>query len=74
MTKKSIVEFYQHLYIPTMKKLALHLPHIRIIETHYCVNTQWEAFKHSSAYQYVLCHIDYAECVVSSFAHQIHSK
>ena len=36
----SIVEFHQLLEIPAMQKLAYHLPHVLILVTYHCGNTQ----------------------------------
>ena len=37
----SIVYFHQYLYIPTIQKLVFHLPQVRILGTHQCVNNHW---------------------------------
>ena len=66
-----IYDFHTSFYIPSIKKLALNLPHVRILETHHCGNTFREAFKGLVYFQDVLCCCDYAERVVSSFSHQI---
>ena len=70
----SIVKFRHQLYIPTIKKLALHLLHVQIICMHHCGSTYQEVFKSRTAYPDVLCHRDYAEHAVARFAHQIQSK
>ena len=67
----SIVDFRQQFYIPAIHKLAFHLTCVRIIGTHHCGNTRQEVFKCRAVYQYELCRRDYAEHVVSIFAHQI---
>ena len=69
--ESSIVEFYQDIDIPTIHKLVFHPPHVRNIETHHCVNTRRETFKRCSDFQDVLCRSDYAEHVITIFAHQI---
>ena len=69
--ESSIVEFHQDFYIPEIKKLAFHLPHVCIIGTHKCSNTCKEAFDHSSYFQEVFCHRDDEERVVAIFSHQI---
>ena len=74
MMDSSIVDFCQYFYIYEIKKLSFNLPHVRIIETHHCVNTRQEAFKCRSVFQYVLRRRDYEEYVVSRFVHQIQSK
>ena len=50
------------------------MTHIQIIGTNNCGNINQEALKNFAYYQYVLCCQYYAECVVASFAHQIHSE
>ena len=67
-----IDDFHTSLYIPEIQNLELHLPHVRILGTNNCGNTRREAFKHCSTKQYLLCHRDYSQRVVASFAHQIH--
>ena len=70
----SIVDFHKRFYIPVIQKLALHLPHVRIIGTRHCSNKCQEKFNSCAAYQDVLCCQDYAEHVLASFAHQIQSE
>ena len=67
MVESSIVDFYQQFYIPEIKKLVFHLPHVLILGTHHCGNTHREAFKRYAAYHDVLCHQNDAERVVASF-------
>ena len=74
MMESSIVEFHQDIYIPAIQKLAFHLPHVRIIGAHHCVNTRQEALKRHSDFQDVLRHCDYAELIVARFSHQIKSE
>ena len=69
--ESSIVDFHQDLYIPIIKKLEFHLPHVHVLATNHCGNTRREEFKLRSDFQHVLCRRDYAERVVSSFAYQI---
>ena len=73
MMETYISDFHTSFYIPEIKKLACHLPHVHILGTNHCGNTLCEAFKHRSANQDVLCCHDYAERVVDSFVHQIQS-
>ena len=49
-----MVEFHQDIYINSIKKLAYHLPRVRIIGTHHCGNTRREAFKRHSYFQDML--------------------
>ena len=72
--EKSIVEFHIHFYTNAIQKLSLNFPHKYIIGTHQFGHTLREAFKNCSDYQDVLCHLNDAELVVSSFAHQIKSE
>ena len=59
------------IYIPLVQKLAFHLPHVCIIGTHHCGKGRCEVFKRRGNLYDVLYCLDYAERVVSSFAHQI---
>ena len=70
----SIAGFHTPFYIPEIQKLAFHLPYIRILGTNQYGNTFREAFKHHRANQDMLCHIDYADRALASFAHQTQSK
>ena len=69
MVETSIDDFHTILYIPEIKKIVFHLPHVQIISTDHCGNTLCEAFKRLKAYQNVLCYHDCAYKVVSSLAH-----
>ena len=71
MIETSIAILHTSFYIPEIKNLAFHLPHVRILGTDHCGDTRCEAFKCCSVKQDVLCRRDYAEIVVASFAHQI---
>ena len=75
-TRKELVKiettisyFHTSSYIPAIQKFAFHLPHVRILGTNHYGTMQHTAFKHSEIFQDVLCFRDYAESVVSSFAH-----
>ena len=61
-------------YIPEIKKLASHLPHVRILGTNHYGEMQRTSFKRLELYQYVLCCRDYTEREAASFAHQIQSE
>ena len=67
----SISKFHKDCYIPEIQKLALYLPHVRILGTRHCGNPLVEACKCRSSYQDIFYCIDYAEHVVDSFAHRI---
>ena len=45
MMDSSILDFHQYLYIPEIKIIAFHLPHVRMIVTHNCGKNRQEAFK-----------------------------
>ena len=47
----SISYFHTSFYIPEIQRLSFHLPHVRILGTHYCVNTRREAFKNPCGFQ-----------------------
>ena len=74
MMETSITYFYTRFYIKAIQNLAFHLPYIRILGTNQYGNTFREAFKHHRANQDMLCHIDYADRALASFAHQTQSK
>ena len=74
MMESSIVKSHQDFYIPTIQKPAFHLPYVNILGTRHCGNTCPEDFKGCTEYQDVLCHQDYAQHAVSSFAYQIQSE
>ena len=59
--------------MPDIKKLAFNLTHVNILGTHQCGKKRRDAFKLWGNLHDVLCHRDYAEWVVSIFAHQIQS-
>ena len=69
-----ISEFHTSFYIPSIQKLAFHLPHVRILGTNHRGEMQRKAFKRRDLFQYVLCLREYAERVVSSFADKIQSE
>ena len=70
----TISDFRTSLYIPTIQKLAFHLPYVCIFGTNHCGAMRRTAFKRCELFQDVLFRRDYAERVVASFAHQIKSE
>ena len=66
-------DFHTSFYIPAIRKLAFHLPHVHIIGTNHCGEMRRTAFKRRELFQDVLLRRDYAERLVPSFAHQIQS-
>ena len=74
MMKKSIDDFHTSFYIPSIQKLAFHLPYVRILGTHNCGKTRHEALKHCRVFQDMLCCRYYSEIVVASFSQQIKSE
>ena len=73
MIETTISYFHTSFYIPAIQKLVFHLPYVRIIVTNRCGGMRHTAFKLLELFQDVLCHCDYAERLVASFAHQIQS-
>ena len=69
----TISEFHTSFYIPSIQKLAFHLPHVRILGTNQCGEMRRIAFKQRELFQYVLCHCDYSERVVARFDNRIQS-
>ena len=74
MMETTISKFHTSYYIPAIKKLAFHLPHVRILGTNHCGEMRRTAFKRRELFQDVLCHRDYDERLVSSFVNQIQSE
>ena len=74
MMETTISNFRTSFYIPAIQKLALHLPHVRILGTNHCGEMQRTAFKQRELFQDILCRRDYSERVVATFANQIQSE
>ena len=71
MMETSIADFRTSFYITAVQNLEFNLPHARILRINHRGNTCHKAFKRRSADQHMVCCRDYAERVVSNFAHQI---
>ena len=71
MKETTISDFHTSFYIPSIQKLAFHLPYVRILGTNKCGKMRRTAFKRRELFQDVPCRRDYSEGSVSSFAHQI---
>ena len=54
MMEISISKCFTRFYIPTIQKLAFHVPHVIIIGTHHYVKTRREEFQHRESFQDVL--------------------
>ena len=74
MMETYISDFHTIFYIPTIQKLAFHMPHVRILGTNHCGELLRTAFKLCESFQDVLCRRDYAERLVAIFANQIQSE
>ena len=74
MMETTVSDFHISFYIPSIQKLAVYLPHVRILVTNHCGEMRRTAFKRRELFQDVLCRHDYAERVVASFANQIKSE
>ena len=74
MTEITISEFHIRYYIQSIKKLAFHLPHVRILGTNHCGEMRGISFKGRGLFQDVMCRRKYADRVVASFANQIKSE
>ena len=70
----TIYDFHISFYIPAIKSLAFHRPHVRILVTNHCGELRCTAFKNRKCFQDVLCHCDYADMVSARFDHQIQSE
>ena len=74
MMETTISDFHTSFYITAIQKLAIRLPHVRILGTNHCGEMRRTAFKRCESFQDVLCRRDYAYRVVASFANQIQSE
>ena len=73
MIETKISVFHTSLYIPSIQKLAFHLPHVHILGTNCFGEIRRTDFKRRELFQDVLCRRDYDERLVASFANQIQS-
>ena len=73
MMETTISDFHTSLYIPVIKKLDFHIPHVRILGTNNCGAMLCTAFKQRELFQDVLYCCDYDERLVTSFDNQIQS-
>ena len=73
MMETTISDFNNSFYIPEIQKLALNLPHMRILGKNHCDEMRHTAFKRRELFQYVLCRRDYSERVVASFSNKTQS-
>ena len=69
MMETTVSDFHNSFYILAIQKLTFHQPYVRILITNHCGAMKHIAFKGRELFQYVLCRCDYAETVVTSFAH-----
>ena len=69
----TISNFHTSFYIPEIHKLKFHIPHVQILDTNHCGDSLRSVFKRRESFQNVLCRRDYAEMLVTIFAHQIQS-
>ena len=74
MTETIISAFHTSFNIPSIQNFAFHLPHVRILSTNHCGEMRRTAFKRRELFQDVLYRHEYAERLVSIFAHQIKSE
>ena len=71
MMETTISNFHTSFYIPEIKKLVFHIPHVQILGTNQCGDSRQTAFKRRKSFQDVLWRRDYAERVVALFPHKI---
>ena len=74
MIETTISDFRTSLYIPSIQKLAFHIPHVRILGTNHCGEMRRIIFKRRELFQYFLFCRDCYERVVASFSNQIQSE
>ena len=60
--------------MPSIQKLAFHLPRVRILGKNHSGAMRHTSFKRRELFQDVICRRDYIEKVVARFAHQIQSE
>ena len=51
--KTSIDDFQKRFYIPSIKNLVFHLPHVIILRTHHCDNERRDEFDNCGPFKYV---------------------
>ena len=73
MMETTIYNYHTSFFIPSIQKLAFHIPHVQIMVTYHCGDSRWNSFKRRESFQDAICHREYAEQVVATFAHQIQS-
>ena len=73
MMETTLSDVHISFYIRAIKKLAFHLPHVRILSTIHRGEIRRTSFKRRELFQDVLCRRDYSERVVASFDNQIQS-
>ena len=61
MMETKISYFHTSFYIPSIQKLAFHLPHVRILGTNHCGEMRRTAFKRRELFQDVLFRRDYSD-------------
>ena len=64
----TISDFCTSFYIPSIQRLAFHLPLLCILGTHHCGELQHTDLKHCGLFQDLLCHHGYAERLFTRFA------
>ena len=69
----SIKEFHEEHYRPAIRKLAHHLPHVKILGSNHCAKIRQEAMKRRSKFRDAIARRDYAERLVAKFMNQIQS-
>ena len=74
MMEKTISNFHTSFHIPEIHKLEFHIPHVQVLGTNHCGYSHRTALKRREYFQDVLYRRDYADRVVSIFAHQIQSE
>ena len=67
------MNFHTSLYIPAIKKLEFHIPHVQILGTNHCGDSRRNAFKRRKSFKVLICLRDYTDRVVASFPYQIQS-
>ena len=60
MMETTIYGFRTRFYIPTIQKLAFHLPHVRIIGKNHCGEMRRTVFKRRELFQDVICRREYS--------------
>ena len=73
MMETTINDFHTSFYVPSIQRLAFHIPHVRILVKNHYGELQHTSFKRHELFQDFLCRCGCSERLVARFAHKIQS-